>query len=43
MTDQLRVTVWNEFKVEQENEESRSIYPDGMHTVIANHLSAQGL
>ena len=42
MTDQLRVTVWNEFKVEQENEESRSIYPDGMHTVIANHLSAQG-
>ena len=35
----IRVTVWNEFVHEKKNEKVRSIYPDGMHTVIAGALS----
>ena len=28
----LRVTVWNEFLHEHQNEAARQIYPDGIHT-----------
>ena len=31
----LRVTVWNEFRHEKQNEQIGAIYPDGMHTVEA--------
>ena len=31
----IRVTVWSEFRHEKESELVRSVYPDGMHTVIA--------
>ena len=34
----LRVTVWNEFRHEKQNELIGAIYPDGMHTAIANRL-----
>lgn len=34
----LKVTIWNEFRHEKSNEKVRSIYPDGMHTVIAQGL-----
>ena len=37
----LRVTVWNEFVHERDNEFVRSIYPDGIHERIAGHLRAQ--
>ena len=37
----INVTVWNEFLHEKENEHIGSIYPDGMHAVIAEHLSEQ--
>lgn len=34
----IRVTVWNEFLHERENETVRSIYPDGIHNAIAAAL-----
>jgi trehalose utilization protein len=36
--DQIRVTVWNEFVHEQNNEAVKRLYPDGMHAVIAAAL-----
>lgn len=27
----IRVTIWNEFRHEKEDEEVRTIYPDGIH------------
>lgn len=38
----LRVTVWNEFRHEQENEHIRGIYPDGIHAAIAEGLREHG-
>lgn len=37
-----RVTVWNEFVHEQENEVVADIYPDGIHAVIADALEERG-
>lgn len=34
----LRVTIWNEYAHEKENEKVREIYPDGIHNVIADFL-----
>jgi trehalose utilization protein len=39
----LNVTVWNEFRHEQSNEEVRALYPDGLHAPIAGHLSSLGM
>ncbi|MFN3192101.1 MAG: ThuA domain-containing protein [Aureliella sp.] len=39
-TTPIRVTVWNEFVHEQENEVVRAVYPTGMHTVIAEGLES---
>jgi trehalose utilization protein len=42
MSNDVRVTVWNEFRHEQNpKHEARKVYPDGMHAVIAAHLNAQ--
>jgi trehalose utilization protein len=38
---QLRVTVWGENVHEREEEHVRALYPDGMHTTIAESLAAQ--
>lgn len=38
----INVTVWNEFRHEKTNAKVQAIYPDGMHTVIAAGLTAQG-
>ncbi len=38
----IRVTVWNEFQHEKQDEEVQEIYPDGIHTVIAEGLAAHG-
>ena len=35
----VRVIVWNEFRHEKSEEEVKKIYPDGMHTVIAEALN----
>jgi trehalose utilization protein len=37
----LRVTVWNEYRHERQNEQIGAIYPDGMHTAIANRLGGE--
>nr|NIV34490.1 trehalose utilization protein ThuA [Anaerolineae bacterium] len=31
MTNEIRVTVWNEYRHEQTNPQVRSVYPDGIH------------
>ena len=37
--DNIRVTVWNEFRHEKNMEKCKEIYPEGMHKVIAEYLS----
>ncbi len=41
MSDTVRVTGWNEFLHEKDNEVVKKIYPDGIHKVIADHLARQ--
>jgi trehalose utilization protein len=36
------VTVWNEYRVEQDEEAAREVYPDGIHATIAEFLEDQG-
>ncbi len=43
MSETIQVTVWNEFRHEKKNEKVQAIYPDGIHAVIAQALSAAGL
>lgn len=38
----IRVTVWNEFRHEKHNDTVKSIYPDGIHMVIARHMESEG-
>ena len=38
----LHVTIWNEFRHEKEHETVRAVYPDGIHSVLAGMLTAQG-
>ncbi len=38
---QIRVTVWNEFLHEKRNNDIAKIYPQGMHSAIADFLNAQ--
>jgi len=38
MTQKLRVTVWNEYRHEQESEIVRETYPQGIHTAIGEGL-----
>ncbi|MBW5446501.1 trehalose utilization protein ThuA [Cohnella sp. CFH 77786] len=38
MNKRLRVTIWNEFRHEKENEKVRSVYPNGMHVAIGEGL-----
>jgi trehalose utilization protein len=42
MTDQPRVTVWNEYRHERHNQRIAAIYPDGIHATIAAALRAHG-
>jgi len=37
----IRVTVWNEYRHEKTNENIAKLYPEGMHSTIANYLKAQ--
>jgi trehalose utilization protein len=41
MRKPIRATVWNEFVHEQEREDVRAVYPDGLHSVIAEALGEQ--
>ena len=38
----IRVTVWNEYRHEKESEHIAAIYPDGIHSAIADGLTGQG-
>lgn len=39
----IRVTVWNEFRHEKkDNHPAKEVYPDGIHTVIAEALTSAG-
>lgn len=38
----IRVTVWNEFRHEKNEEDVKKIYPDGLHAVIKSFLDAAG-
>jgi trehalose utilization protein len=42
MSETINVTVWNEGRHEKENEAVAKVYPDGIHTVIAEGLKAHG-
>jgi trehalose utilization protein len=41
MADNVRVTVWGENAHEKVTKETQELYPDGMHTFIANFLNTQ--
>ncbi len=41
MPDSINVTVWNEFRHEKSHDAVKAVYPDGMHSVIAEFLSAE--
>ena len=43
MNEQLRVTVWNEYRHEQANPKVAEIYPRGIHEAVAAPLRAVGL
>lgn len=38
----MKITIWNEFRHEQNNEVVRAIYPDGIHSTIAAFLEEEG-
>ena len=38
----IRVTVWNEARHEKTNDKAKAIYPEGIHTAIAETLNEQG-
>jgi trehalose utilization protein len=40
MTQDIRVTVWNEFRHEKKDQEVADVYPDGIHGAIAEGLNA---
>ena len=41
MSGIIRVTVWNEYRHERENESIAEIYPEGIHGAIAKYLGGQ--
>lgn len=42
MSHSPRVTVWNEYRHEKIHDAVASVYPDGIHEAIAQHLRAEG-
>jgi trehalose utilization protein len=40
VSDEIRITIWNEYRHEREEERFRAIYPDGIHAAIADGLRA---
>jgi trehalose utilization protein len=42
MSDDVRVTVWNEFRQERSDGPVRAVYPDGIHVAIADGLRQLG-
>ncbi|MCW5879636.1 MAG: ThuA domain-containing protein [Anaerolineae bacterium] len=42
MSDELRVTVWNEYRHEHNSPTVRAVYPEGIHSTIADGLRSYG-
>ena len=42
MAEKIRVTVWNEFRHEKTKENVKALYPNGLHAVVGEFLSATG-
>lgn len=42
-TEEIRVTVWNEYRHERANKQVAAIYPEGIHATIASALEKSGL
>lgn len=42
MEKKIRVTVWNEYRHELQNEKVREVYPQGMHTAVGEALLQAG-
>lgn len=42
-TEEIRVTVWNEYRHERNDQHVASIYPEGIHTTIGAALEKSGL
>lgn len=42
MADTPRVTIWNEYRHERDNEDVAKLYPDGIHAVLAAALGEKG-
>lgn len=42
MTEQIRVTIWNEYRHEKSNAEIATLYPEGIHGAIGEGLRAHG-
>lgn len=38
MEKKIRVTIWNEYRHEKQEERIRNVYPDGIHSVIGDYL-----
>jgi trehalose utilization protein len=43
LADTPRVTVWNEFRHERENDDVARVYPEGIHATIAAALNDRGI
>ncbi len=41
MCENVKVTVWNEYRHEKSDEQIGKLYPDGMHGAIAEYLMFQ--
>src|SRR5215211_432166 len=39
----IKVTIWNEYRHEKTHEEVRNVYPNGLHTPVADHLRSEGM
>ena len=39
----IRVTIWNEFRHEKNNEAVKAVYPEGLHKAIADGIAAEDL
>ena len=42
MDSKLAVTIWNEFRHEKQDENIRSVYPEGIHEALATPLREAG-
>ena len=42
MSNQIRVTIWNEYRHERRDPRVAAIYPDGIHAALAGSLGAAG-